>query len=484
MKQTDSTASQEDFHQGGVARLNYQQCQQIHHASLEILADIGIRLDYPPALELLRSAGCQRKDDGLVRIPHALVEKALSTVPRQITLYNRFGEPVIPLQAENCFFGPGSDCLNIIDHRSGERRKPVMQDVVEGTILCDALPNIDFVMSMVLPSDVDQVMADTYQMEVILNHTTKPVIVVSYETRGLMDAVEMAEVVVGGAQALAHKPMLTCYINVISGAVHNADGLHKLLYLAEKGLPVLYIPGSNAGMTSPATMAGATALDNAGSLAGLVLTQLQRPGTPVIWSAMDSASLDMRTMISPYAYPERGLTRSMARFYGLPGFALAGATDAKLVDQQAAAEAALTLLADVMMGGNLIHDLGYLESGLTFSFAQLVICNELVSWVKSFRRPIEVSPETLALPVIREHSHGGNYLSHPHTRRHFREIWYPDLFERGGYADWQAKGSQTLLERACRRVQTILDEHTPEPLPVDIRQQLRKIATRQLSPSG
>ena len=353
-----------------------------------------------------------------------------------------------------------------------------MQDVVEGARLCDALPNIDFVMSMVLPADVDQRIADVFQMEALLNNTKKPVIVVSYQTKGLVDAVEMAEAVVGGAHALQEKPLLTCYINVVSGAVHNPDGLQKLLYLSGKGLPSLYIPGSNAGMTSPATMAGAVALDNAGALVGLVLTQIQRQGAPVIWSAMDSASLDMRTMVSPYAYAERGVMRSMARFYGLPAFALAGATDAKLLDQQSTAEAALSLLADVMMGGNLIHDLGYLESGLTFSFAQLVICDQIVDWIKAFLQEIEVSEETLALDVIREVGSGGQYLSSKHTKKHFREIWYPGLFERGVYSDWVAKGSQSIAERAAQRVQKLLDEHQPEPLPPDVRAQVRQIVER------
>ncbi len=466
------------FHRGSTSRLSEKQARDLHNASLEILESIGVELEYEGAVNLLKKAGATVLENGLVRIPHQMVEQALATVPKEFTLYNRLGEPAMLLSGDRFYFGPGSDCLNIIDHRTGERRKPVLQDVAEGIRLCDALPNIDFVMSMVLPTDVNQAIADTYQMEVILENTIKPIIVVSYETRGLVDAVEMAEAVVGGPKALAEKPILTCYINVISGTVHNQDGLRKLFYLSEKGLPVLYIPGSNAGMTSPATMAGAVALDNAGALAGLTLTQLVNPGTPVIWSAMDSASLDMRTMVSPYAYPERGIMRAMARYYNLPAFALAGGTDAKIVDQQAAAEAALTLLADVMMGGNIIHDLGYLESGLTFSFAQLVITTEIVDWIKAFQREIEVSEETLALDVVREVGVHGQFLAHPHTRQHYRKIWYPDLFERGYYTDWEAQGSLSLAERAAKRVQDILDKHTVEPLPNDVKKKLKEIVQR------
>ena len=458
-----------------ITHLTDEQVQKIHAASLEILERIGVRLHLQEAIDLLKKSGAQVSDGNLVHIPPKLIERALSTVPKEVTLNDRNGNPVMPMGGARCFFGPGSDCLNIIDHRTGERRKPMLQDVIDGVRLCDALSNIDFVMSMVLPEDVDQTLADTYQMEVMLVHTIKPIILVSYEAQGLVNAVEMAEAVVGGAEALRQKPIMACYINVISGAVHNADALQKLLYLSSRGLPSLYIPGSSAGVTSPMTQAGAIALDNAGMLVGLVLTQLNREGAPMIISAMDPAAMDMRTMVGPYAYPEKGFIRSVSQRYGLPTLALSGGSDSKVVDQQAAAEAALTILADVLMGGNIVHDLGYLESGLTYSFAQLTICNQIVDWVKTFFKGIEVNDETLALDDIANNGIDGSYLGTKHTRKHHRETWYPDLFERGIFADWERKGSKPLAERAAERVQEILDNHQPEPLTEEIKARLREI---------
>lgn len=459
------------------ARISAAQADQIYAASLDILERIGVQMFLPQAIDLLRKGGAQ-VDGSLVRIPAERVEWAIRCAPRQVTLFNRNGEAAMVLEGDRCYYGPGSDCLNIIDHRSGERRRPVIGDVVEGTRLCDALSEVDFVMSMVLPTDVDQTIADVYQMQVMLENSTKPVVYVSYDASGLESAVEMAEAVVGGADALRAKPILTCYINVISGAVHNESGLHKLLYLARKGLPILYIPGSNAGVTSPMTMAGAVALDLAGGLAGLVLAQLQQEGAPYIMSGMDPAALDMRTMVSPYAYPERGFIRSLARRCGLPALSLAGGSDSKLVDQQAAAEAAFTLLADTLMGGNLIHDLGYLESGLTFSFAQLAICNEIVRWIKGFLHPLEVSTETLALEVIEQVGPQGQYLKNPHTRKHMRDHWYPELFERATFLDWSQKGGLSLGERAAAKVQAILEEHQPEALEEEKRIKLAEIVRR------
>jgi trimethylamine--corrinoid protein Co-methyltransferase len=329
-----------------------------------------------------------------------------------------------------------------------------------------------------LPTDVDQALADRYQMEAMLSHTTKPIIAVTYELRGLIDAVQMAEAVVGGEEALRRSPLLTCYINVVSGMNHNVEALQKLLYLSGKGLPALYVPASTGGVTSPVTPAGAVALDNAGVLLGLVLSQLHREGAPYIMTGMHPSAMDMRTMVTPYADPERGIFQAMARFYNLPAFGWGGISDAKVVDQQAAAEAALTLLAESLVGGNIIHDLGYLESGLTFSFAQLVIVEEMIGWIEAFLKGVQVTEETLALDVMALAGPEGQYLNKDHTRRHFREIWVPKLFERNDYKTWQKEGGKTLGERAAEQVEEILKGHQPPPLPETLQVQLRAIVER------
>lgn len=455
-------------------KLERRECEQVHEASLTILESLGVRLDLPEAVELLLRHGARRTDSGLVQIPKRLVYEALEKAPRKVTLFNRQGEPKMPIEDHSCFYGPGSDCLNIIDHRDGKRRQPVLRDVKDGVLLCDGLMEIDFVMSMLLPGDVDKTLADRFQMEVMLTHTTKPIIYVTYEFRGCVDCVTMAEAVAGSPEALRRAPNVACYINVTSGLLHNIDALQKLLFLASKGLPALYIPSSTAGATSPITEAGALAVDWAGVLVGLVLSQLTREGTPVIIPGMPPGHIDMSTMVSTYAEPERGLAHSLGHHYGLPMFSFGGVSEAKVVDQQAAAEAALTLMAETVSGGNIIHDLGYLESGLTFSFAQLAICAEMVSWIKALTRKVEVNAETLGLPVVSEVGPGGHFLNTQHTYDHFRKRWYPKIFERANYESWAEKGRTTLADRAAARVESILSLHQPDPLPPEAKRRLKK----------
>jgi trimethylamine--corrinoid protein Co-methyltransferase len=189
--------------------------------------------------------------------------------------------------------------------------------------------------------------------------------------------------------------------------------------------------------------------------------------------------LDMRTTVQPYADPDkRALAADFVHFLGLPMFALAGCSESKVVDQQAGIEAALTLMTDVMAGANIVHDLGYLESGLTGSLVQLVICNEILDWLDHFARGVEINDETLALDLIDDIGPDGHFLECEHTYRHFRERWYPDLFDRDNYEGWLGQGGKSLSERAAERVEAILVEHQPEPLPKEAAQSVHSIVRR------
>jgi len=457
-------------------RLSLQQIQKLHDAALEILERTGVRLHHQPAINILKKAGADISEGNRVRIPAKLVENALNTVPKQLTLYNRNGEPAIPIGGHRTFFGTGSDCLNILDHRTGERRKPTLSDVIDGMTLCDALPNIDFVMCMFLPVDVPTMVADRYQMYAMLNYTSKPIMYVTTDLAGCMDAVEMAQAVVGGAQVLRERPLAGCYINVTNAMQHNEEALQKLLYLSEKGLPTTYIPVALGGATAPITIAGNMAIWHAGCIVGLVLSQLNRPGSPFITSGWGASALDMRTTVSPYTEPEKQfIAQELAHYNHLPMFAFGGFSDSKVADQQAGIEAALTLMTNILAGSHLVHDIGYLESGLTGSLVQVLICNEIIDWIKTSLAEVEINDQTLALDIIDEVGPDGDFLNTDHTLKHFRSRWYPTLIERGNHAQWLEYGGKDLGQRAAEQVDKLLNDHQPETLPQDIQKRLQEI---------
>ncbi len=462
-------------------KLSDDQLDRIRGASLEILERTGVQLHLPEAVDLLRKAGADVQDDGWVRIPSRLVEWAVSVAPKRITWSNRTGAAVMELEGRNAYYGCGSDCPNVIDLRTGERRPGTVADVAEAARVMDALPNIDFLMSFCMTSDRPQEIADRYQMQAMLTNSIKPILFIAIDFDSCVDCVEMVEIVAGGADALRRNPMAACYVNVTSPLQHNAESLRKLLYLTAKGLPTTYNPVVLRGTNGPVTLAGATALAYAGELAGLVIGQLNREGAPMILAGGTNDLLDMRTTQDIYAAPEnRVLCVEVAHHDNLPVFGLGGCSDSQVPDQQAMAEISLSLLAETMAGSHLIHDVGYLAGGMTNSIETIVMGDEIINWVRRFWQAVEVSQETLALDVIAECAPSDDFLSNPHTRKHFREDWYPKLISRDRWEAWTGAGSATFGERARKRGLALLESHRPEPLPVDVAAALQGVVDRAL----
>lgn len=457
-------------------KLSDDQVEQLHYASLEILERTGVRLYEPEALELLQAKGIKVEDGNRVRIPSGLVEWALTVAPKRTVLCNRNGQRVMPLERNNVFYGPGSDCPNVIDVRTGERRPGTLQDIAEASRVCDALPNIDFLMSFCVASDLPQETADRHQMRAMLMNSTKPILFVTTEFEGCVDAIRMAEVVAGGEEELRRNPICACYINVTHPMRHNQEALRKLLLLAGKGLPTTYTPVVLRGATGPVTAAGAIALANAGELAGLVIAQLKREGAPIILTGGVNDMLDMRTTVDAYADPtNRVMLVELAHRYDLPIFGLTGCSDSKLPDEQAAAEAAFSIILETLAGAQMAHDVGYLEGGMTNSIDQIVICDELIAYTKQFMRKLEINADTLALDLIDQTGPDGDYLSAEHTLNHFRQDWYPKLFDRRNYEDWKNTGGKTLRQRANEKALKLLSSHKPEPLPAEVQARIDAI---------
>ncbi len=466
------------------ARMGKQECTGIHMASLEILERVGVDVHDEKARALLVKGGATV--DGIrIRIPEVMVERALGLAPKRLTLYDRDGRVALRAWGYNTYYGGGSDCLNALDHRTGQRRRALLQDVREAATLQDALPELDFVMSMFLPEDADPRIYDRYQMEVMLNHTTKPIVFVTPDFEGCVTAVEMCEVVAGGAQAFQRRPFATCYINVTSGLVANAEALQKCMYLAEKGLPMLYIPLNAGGVNSPATTAGCMASMNAGILLGIVLAQLVREGTPVAVPGWNGGPYNLKTMVGNYVLAdEQGVPTEMGKYYGLPVFGLGGSTDAKVLDQQCGMEVTLSLMTALLHGANIVHDVGFMDSGMQGSLQLQVIANDTIGFLRAATRGVRVDDETLALDVIEELGPTGDYLSHEHTLRHFKEPFYSKLADKGTHSQWVDRGSTKMEDRAAEQVDKILESHQPARLPTDVQRDLKRIVEREQTRVG
>lgn len=445
------------------------QLAEIHLASLEILRRTGVRIYEPEALVLLQEAGCIVTDETLVRFPAAVIENALLYAPSRVVLCSREGQPRMYLEEDRTYFGTGSDLPNTRDLETGQRRASLLQDVAHTARLVDGLPNLDFVMSMALPSDVPVETSDRHSFLAMVENTAKPLVYTAWDETGLADIIRMAEIIAGGAAALRLNPFLLCYLEPISPLQHSGEVLRKMFMLVDHGLPFVYAPGPVEGASAPITSAGSLAMANAEVLSGLAIAQLRRRGAPFVWGS-GSGPLDMRTMVGTYGSPEFILhCMAMAElahyYYHLPVWGFSGCSDSKLPDIQAGIESALWIYAMALSGANLVHDIGYIESGLTCSYEMVVMGDEIISFVRRLLGGIDLRPETLALDVIDAVGPGGEYLSTDHTADHFRSVWYPRLFNRQDYHAWTEAGQPTAIEAARDLARQVIAGHKPSPLP-------------------
>lgn len=458
--------------------LSNDQIEQIFLGALHVLESTGTRIYEDESIALLSAAGAALDGD-LARIPSGLVKEMLSSVPPRIAVGDRDGRRTLILEDHRIYYGTGSDCPFIIDADTGERRKFVGKDIEDAARIVDACDNLDFHMSLGLMSDVPTYSYDRHQAAAMLRNTTKPLTLTCMSRGGLADIVEMYYLIRGGREKFEINPGFIVYLEPTTPLLHGKAALEKLLFAAERRIPAIYTPCPMAGATAPVTMAGTLVLAVAEFLAGMVISQLKHRGAPLLMGGVAS-SMDMRSTILTYGSPELHLLSAaitdVAHWLRIPVFSTAGCSDSKTLDEQAAAEAALSIMAAGLSGANLIHDVGFLESALIGSHEMVVFSNEIVGMVKRFLSGVRVDDRTLALDVIEEVGPGGNFLAHEHTAGNLRsELWFPSLMDRNKYSAWQTEGSKPMRERVRARVSEIIAEHRVPRLPEEINAGINRI---------
>jgi trimethylamine--corrinoid protein Co-methyltransferase len=453
------------------------QIQAIHLATLEVLEGTGVEVYHAGARELLRQGGCQ-VEGRRVRFPAALVERSIAAAPSRVVICDRDGERSMFLEGRRSYFGMGSDTLYAYDPATGELKRAGAQEVARAAQVADSLRHIDYVMSLGVAHDVPQTVNDLVQFQQMVENTTKPICFTAHHAGNLRRIIDMAAAIAGGLSGLQARPFIIHYSEPNSPLMLTEAAVDKLLLCAELRIPLLFTPGSMSGGTAPVTRAGAVVISNAESLSGLVLHQLKSPGSPII-SGGNSMVMDLMTSICSYGAPEFQLAiaayTELYHHYGIPVWGFAGCSDAHLLDEQAAVEATFSIMMNALAGTNLIHDVGYLSSGLTGSCEMLVLSDEIIGMVKRMLRGVPVDREALAVEAIHRVGPAGHFLMDDHTLEHFRtEFWRPGLLNRDPLEIWQGKGSLPMRERLRRRVQEILAQHRPRPLPETLRAVLKR----------
>jgi len=462
--------------------LTQEQISQVNEYALRLLEETGCKVSCEEALEILGSAGCDVSDPERVKIPRKLVMEAVEAAPSKIEVFDRNGELAMVFKEDACYYGTGSDCNTTIDLESGARRLCMKEDVARLTRFCDALPNIDFVMSFGIANDAPKGGNFVHQYEAMLLNTTKPVIVTGHGRNDMKTMIEMAATAVGGIDKLKKRPPLILYSEPISPLVHTEMGVGKGLVCCDYGIPFIYIGSPMMGGTSPATLESTLVQAVAESLSGLVIFQQKQPGAKFIFGG-DATIMDMRTTIFSYGSPELNVLNAgfadMAHFYGLPFFCIAGATDSKVLDAQAGFEYAMSLYTATLNGCNIIHDCGYLESGLTSSFESVLFADEMIGIIKYMLQPLNFTDEMVPLKVMDRVGPGGNFLVETHTAKHFKKTFcFPRFLDRNNFETWEHKGSKDLRATLNEHAKNILLNHQPEKLSKEVESAIGAIVAK------
>ena len=458
--------------------INDNQIQQIHQATLEVLERTGVQITHSRALELLDGAGA-RVDGDRVRFPAWLVEDAIRKAPSRVVLGNRSGERQVYLEGDKYCVGPSLDCVDYLDPLTNERTRFVSDNCRVTATVADALPNFTWVMTIGMADDVPADIADRVIAKQVFTYTEKPLVFCCKDVNSVRDIYEMALLIAGSKESFQQAPTIVHYSEPISPLLYYDLAAEKIIYCAEKGIPLINFPAPQGGSTAPMTGAGEIVQASAESLSGLVLAQVARPGAPFIYGAFATV-MDMKTTVFSYGAPEMSLMvaamAQMAQYYRLPFFGTAGCSDAKFPDAQAAAEVAFSCLSSALVGANLIHDAGsWLDHGSLASPGFMVLVNEILYMVNRFMRGLPVNDDTLALDMIDKIGPGGHYLYEDHTLNHFRDVWYSDLFDRTIYQTWFEQGAKRFEERLCEKTEQVM-QHQPAPLPEDVYQEMEQMA--------
>ena len=458
--------------------LRPEQLDQIHNASIQVLETAGIELWSADARRLFEEAGAiVDHDTTVVRVGADVIEHALSAAPSSFTLTPRNPDRAVELGGNNIVFGLVAGPPAVHDRINGRRQSNMVdyENFVRLAHYFNAIHMLGNQVSapMELPANTRHL--DCYRANITYSDLAYHCTAIG---RGrALDGINMLAISRGlTLEEVADSPGVLTVVNVNSPRRMDGEMADGLIAMAEHGQPVSVTPFTLMGAMTPATLAGALVQANAEALFGIVLTQLAKPGAPVVYGSFTS-NVDMRSGAPAFGTPENSKANvaagQLARRYGLP-YRSSNCTAAKTVDAQAAYEMQMALWGAVLGGANIVyHAAGWMEGGLQASYEKLILDVEVLQNMMEFLTPVDTSDDQLALDAIARVPTGGHFFGDEHTMERYDTAFYqPMLSDWRTWEQWNEDGARTATERATGIWQTALDEYEAPPLDDAIAEEL------------
>jgi trimethylamine--corrinoid protein Co-methyltransferase len=462
--------------------LSQEDIDKIHQTSMRVLRNVGVEFPSEEALAVFRHHGVKTCGTR-VYITEDQLWKALETAPAQFTLHARNPERSVTIgHGEPIVFAPGYGAPFLIDAQ-GNKRVPTVDDYHTLVKLAHALPNQDVSGHLLAePGDVPAETAPLHMLYAHVLHSDKPFIGSVDSELAVRHTIEIVRIVFGddsGAQ-----PATLAVISSLTPLGYSREMAGAIMTYAREGQALLVANLAMAGSTAPITLAGLLAMQNAEMLAGIVLSQLVSPGTPVIYGTT-STNIDMRSGSLAIGSPELAQVvaahQQLVRFYGLPSRGSGALTDANYPNAQAGLESMMGMLTVVNSGADFVlHAAGILSSYLAFSYEKFVLDDEICGRVRWFHRPLLVDDETLAYDSIARVGPGGHFLLEDQTAKRCRtEFWQPEVSDRTGLDEWLQVGKPDIVARASERWQRLVASHQDPPLDSVTARQLKTFVDQE-----
>lgn len=464
--------------------------RQILAEARTALATLGVEIHNAGALAMLADHGA-RIDEGAARafLDDGLVDRALASVPRSFGLYDCSGRQTNDFTGDNVHFTPGSSALNYLDPHTHTMRRPLTGDYVRYVKVVEQLPHIASQSTAMIPADVADAFSDSYRLFLSLLHSAKPVVTGTFTIESFEVMKNLLVAVRGSGRALAEKPLAVFSCCPTSPFKWSDVTSQNVLDCAEHSIPVEFIAMPLAGFVAPVTLVGTLIQHTAETLSGIVLSQLARPGTPVLYGG-SPAVFDHRyestpmgaieTMMIDCAYNEIG------KHLGIPTQAYIALTDSKQLDVQAGLESGMGAALAALSGINNISGPGMIDFESCISLEKLVIDNETCGMALRMVRGIEPREDFPSLARFQELLQDQHLLISKHTRKHLKdEIYAPGpVINRANNARWIEDGASTMEGRALAEVERLVAAYQPPALPAEARKALVEIMAAEARRHG
>jgi len=464
------------------------QIEQLHVASLRILSEIGMRVLDPETRAFFTEAGAALDGD-MIRLDPELVESVITTAPEEFTLHARNPAHDLHIGGDHLAFGSVASAPNVADLDRG-RRTGNRDDFRDLLRLIQSLNSVHLTGGYpVEPIDIHGSVRHLDTTLDLLTLTDKAMHVYSLGRQRNIDAIEMIRIARGATDdQIDVEPSIFTIINTNSPLTLDIPMSHGIIEMARRNQVVCVTPFTLAGAMAPITLAGALSQQNAEALAGLVLTQLVRPGSPFIYGGFTS-NVDMQSGAPAFGTPEYWKTAivggQLARRYGVP-YRSSNVSAANAVDAQAAYESMFAMSGAIAGRSNLMmHGAGWMEGGLHASFEKLVIDADLLHMASASLDPIVIDDETLAFDAIADVGPGGHFFGTDHTQSRYRtEFYRPMVSDWRNYETWEEAGRPEAVQKANQLMKLFLAEYEEPPIDDAVREELTDFVARRTAEGG